>query len=258
MCSCYIVHGVWVGGWHVSCVVHGWYTHAGFRHRVLICGTHPLWHSSCRAASRPLSLSLSPLPLFRIRGAFHAYAHACTYTRDVASLQQPVPPSCSCVCIPFSFPLGYADASLPSVRIPSAIRGVTASFGWVRARETDENRAGMCKKGEESLSNLYRGLCTLWFRVSWHRWIFIAACARCKYQFLASAFINDNNLLAYCSALNQGSEMIQDCRDGFEWGKRSNDPRMSRDMRDFHLDNAMPVFMQRCRENERKHTHALE
>lgn len=31
---------------------------------------------------------------------------------------------------------------LPSVRIPSAIRGVTASFGWVRAKETDENRGG--------------------------------------------------------------------------------------------------------------------
>lgn len=54
----------------------------------------------------------------------------------------------ACVCVRAarsSLFLLVTDAvrrPLPSVRIPSAIRGVTASFGWVRAKETDENRAG--------------------------------------------------------------------------------------------------------------------
>lgn len=53
---------------------------------------------------------------------------------------------CACACARSSLFLLVTDAvrrPLPSVRIPSAIRGVTASFGWVRAKETDENRAGM-------------------------------------------------------------------------------------------------------------------
>ncbi|TGZ54984.1 hypothetical protein DBV15_06775 [Temnothorax longispinosus] len=51
------------------------------------------------------------------------------------------------------------SAPLPSVRIPSAIRGVTASFGWVRAKETDENRAGMREtRREEFVKSLPRSL----------------------------------------------------------------------------------------------------
>lgn len=73
-----------------------------------------------------------------------------------------------------SFPLdGDAFLSLSSVRIPSATCGVTASFGWVRARETDKNKAGMCKKGGR-ICQIPTEVCALQrSRVSWLRRVFI-------------------------------------------------------------------------------------
>lgn len=111
--------------------------------------------------------------------------YACTRERVVYTLplphSTPLKRTCVRVRVTFvslhpSYGRGSETVLLPfpsaTERIPSAIRGVTASFGWVRAKETDENRAGMCEtrskgerreggRGEGSLSNLYRGLCTL-------------------------------------------------------------------------------------------------
>jgi len=90
----------------------------------------------------PPSLSLSPLRPFSFRtpSAFHAwihvrarFVHTCVYAH-VPSL------------FLASYGRGSETASLPpcASRRPYA-GGVTASFGWVRAKETDENRAGMCE-----------------------------------------------------------------------------------------------------------------
>lgn len=160
-----------------SCTA-GTHAHAGFSVGI------DLWNAPPPTLSTPprapaFSLALS---LFFAR-THSAHVYACT--REHYGTLLPSPSSvygCVRACVTFvSLFLLVADAvrrplplSPPSSGcIPSAIRGVTASFGWVRAKETDENRAGICetrskgggegkrKKGEGSLSNLYRGLCTL-------------------------------------------------------------------------------------------------
>jgi len=101
----------------------------------LICGTHPLRHSY-PARPRCARCSFSP-PLFPSSHTECA-SRVHTYERN------------ACVCVRarvfFSFPPSYGRGS-ETAPLPCAsrrlVRGVTASFGWVRAKETDENRAGM-------------------------------------------------------------------------------------------------------------------
>lgn len=131
----------------------------------------------------PLSLFL-PLSLSSAHGVRFTRVHTNTMLRCVHRLSSPLRVAYACVHAFLSFPPSYGRGS----KTPLRAHPVGHTSGWLHPlggsgpkRQTRIER-GCARRGRRkegrSLSNLYRGLCTLWFRVSWLCRILIAACIR--------------------------------------------------------------------------------